>query len=104
MFRVWFFFQRQEIKEELAFARFSFQSVDEHPEWNSPKTPVFHDGFNLMELTAGSDVANFGRRLGLKLFSSEERDRIVSPQRVSESVRAPVSKELGEKFKSEHVF
>ena len=86
----------------MAFARFCFQSVGEHPELS--KTPVFNDGFNLMELTAGSDVANFGRPLGLKLFSSEERDRIVSPQRVSESVRAPVSKELGKKFKSEHVF
>ena len=88
----------------MAFARFSFQSVDKHPEWNSPKTPVFQDGFNLMELTAGGDVANFGRRLGLKLFSSEERDRIVSPQKISERLRVPVSKELGEKFKSEHAF
>ena len=88
----------------MAFARFSFQSVDEHPEWNSPKTPVMHNGFDLMELTAGSDFANFGRRLGSKLFSSEERDRLVSPQKVSESLRAPVSKDLGEKFKSEHAF
>ena len=55
-----------------------------------------------MELTAVSDVANFGRRLGLKLFSSEDGDHIVSPQKVSTNLRAPVSKELGEKFKIEH--
>ena len=57
-----------------------------------------------MELTADSDVANFGCRLGLKLFPSEDRDRIVSPPKVSENIGASVSKELVEKFKSEHAF
>ena len=94
-------FQRQTLKEELSYARHAFQSADNNPEWNSPKTPVQHNGFDLMILHAGSDVAVFSRLLGSKLFSSsDESNRIVSPQKNSEKTRSAVSAELAEKFKS----
>ena len=94
-------FQRQSLKEELSYARHDFQSADDNPEWNSPKTPVEHNGFNLMILRAGADVGGFGRRLGSKLFSSsEESNRILSPQKNSDNTQSAVSVELAEKFRS----
>ena len=70
-------FQRQSLKEELSYARHDFQSADDNPEWNSPKTPVEHNGFILTTLHAGADVGVFGRLLGSKFFSSsEESNRI----------------------------
>ena len=78
--------QRQALKEELSYARHDFQSADDNPEWNSPKTPVEHNGFDLMNLRAGADVGVFSRLLGSKLFSSsEESNRIVSPQKNSKT-------------------
>ena len=94
-------FQRQTLKEELSYARHDLQSADDNPEWNSPKTPVQHNGFDIMALHAGSDVAVFSRLLGSELFSSsDESNRIVSPQKNSEKTRSAVSAELAEKFKS----
>ena len=89
-------FQRQALN-----ARFDFQSADDNPEWNSPKTPVEHNGFILLTLHAGADVGVFARLLGSSLFcSSAESSRIVSPQKNSHKTRSAVSKELAEKFKS----
>ena len=86
-------FQRQTLKEEFSYARHDFQSADDNPEWNSTKTPVIHNGFDLMTLHTGSDVAVFSRLLGSKFFSSSEKNnRIVSPQKNSENCIA--SKEL----------
>ena len=94
-------FQRQALKEELSYAKHDFQSADDNPEWNSHKTPVEHNGFDLMTLHAGSDVGVFSRLLGSKLFSSsEESNKIVSPQKNLEKNRSAVSAELAEKFKS----
>ena len=52
------------MKEELSFARYDFQSADDNPKWNTPKTPVEHNGSGLTNLHAGGDVGVFGRLLG----------------------------------------
>ena len=65
------------------------------------QTPVEHNGFNLMTLRAGGDVSVFGRLLGSKLFSSsEESNRILSPQKNSDNTRSALSAEPAEKFRS----
>ena len=40
-------FKRQEIKEEMSFATFEFQRIDENPIWNYTNTPVTHNGFDI---------------------------------------------------------
>ena len=61
---------------------------------------MLHKGFDLMILSAGKDVASFGRIVGCKLFSSgSEGNKLISPQRSSDKLRKSVSGELAEQFK-----
>ena len=78
----------------------NFQSVDEYPEWEVQQTPVLHDGFDLMTISAGSDVGSFGRSIGTHLFSSGEINKLISPKRTADKIRSPVSDEFSEKFKN----
>ena len=95
-------FLRQEIKEEMSFASFAFQCIDENPKWNSTNNPSTLNGFDLMTLQAGGDVDCFGRLLGPKWFSSgEDSGKILSPQKSSDKNRLPVSRELSDKFKNQ---
>ena len=88
-------FMGPEIKEELSFASYAFQCIDENPKWNSAHNPITYIGFDLKTLQAGEDVKYFGRILGPIWFSSgEDSGKILSPQKSSDKNRSPVSREL----------
>ena len=74
--------------------------MDEYPECEVQQTPVLHDGFDLMTISAGSDVGSFGCSIGTHLFSSGEINKLISPKRKANKIRSPVSDELLEKFKN----
>ena len=91
--------KRQDLKEELSYARHGFQSVDDHPEWGIVQNPVLSDGFNLMQLLATSDVAKFGRLVGDKICDQSNASFLISPKRLSENLRSGAAKEFTESFK-----
>ena len=91
--------KRQDLKEELSYARHGFPSVDDHPEWGIVQNPVLSDGFNLMQLLATSDVAKFGRLVGDKICDQSNASSLISPKRLSETLRLGAAKEFTESFK-----
>ncbi|XP_063724526.1 uncharacterized protein LOC134852152 [Symsagittifera roscoffensis] len=92
--------QREEVKELLNFEREGFQSVDDNPKWNLSVTPVWHNGEDLMEISAGKQPSSFALQLAKKLMGDELTDTMLSPVKVSQTSRNPVSEEISAKFKS----
>ena len=79
-----------------------FQSIDDYPHISRKVHPVVHDGFDLMKLYAGKEIASFGRMLGEKLIDKTiSRTKMFSPRRMSQKfqLRTSVDDETEHRFK-----